>query len=109
MTLANPLFVVDAKEILLGITCNLGIVLSREESHLLTNYLDKDGNGSVDWQEFSEKITFRDYQKRAHKYMISEKNLAERLLSEWYTYRGEENKRIKNTITTYDKNGDGAF
>jgi hypothetical protein len=38
---------VDADEIIKGVTQGLGIVLSREEQHLLAKYLDKDGEGQV--------------------------------------------------------------
>jgi len=53
---------VDASEIVQGITFNLGIVLSKEESYLLAEYLDKDGNGLIDVDEFKAKINYREYQ-----------------------------------------------
>jgi len=37
-------YLVNATEILNGVKFSLGIYLSREESHLLTDYLDKDGD-----------------------------------------------------------------
>lgn len=44
---------VDATEIMKGVTQSLGITLSREESKLLTEYLDKDGDARVSYSEFS--------------------------------------------------------
>lgn len=46
-----------------GITQGLGISLSREESYLLTNFFDKDGDARVTYQEFSQKVTMKDYIK----------------------------------------------
>lgn len=49
-------FIVDKNEILHGIEKGLGICLSREESYLLANYIDKDGDGHISFNEFNEKI-----------------------------------------------------
>lgn len=54
-------YLVDASEIMRGVTVGLGISLSREESHLLTAYLDKDGDARVSYQEFATKINFKNY------------------------------------------------
>ena len=45
--------------------------MDREEQNLLMSYLDKDGDGQVDWEEFSEKVTFLDYNERCHQYRVS--------------------------------------
>jgi Ca2+-binding EF-hand superfamily protein len=35
--------------------------LSKEESSLLVKYLDKNGNGEIDENEFKEKINYDEY------------------------------------------------
>lgn len=54
-------FLVEPNEIVEGFTRELNVFLSQEEKHLLVNYLDKDGNGLVDINEFVEKINYKDY------------------------------------------------
>ena len=54
-------FLVEPDEILNGLKNGLGIILTRDETHLLTKYLDKDHDTKIDWEEFSEKIHLRDY------------------------------------------------
>jgi hypothetical protein len=56
----------------------------------LTNYLDENKSGDVDFTEFNAKINFKDYQKRSHKFLISELNFTERVLEEWYKHRAQE-------------------
>lgn len=48
----------DANEIIRGVSNVLGIAFSREEAHLLQQYLDKDGDGHVTYSEFSAKVNF---------------------------------------------------
>lgn len=48
----------DANEIIKGVSTVLGIALSREEAHLLQQYLDKDGDGHVTFPEFAAKVNF---------------------------------------------------
>lgn len=43
----------DASEIIKGVKQGLGICLSKEELYILTDYLDKDGDARVTYQEFS--------------------------------------------------------
>lgn len=44
-----------------GVEKKLGISLSREESYLLANYIDKDGDGHISYNEFNEKIHLSNY------------------------------------------------
>ena len=55
------IFLVDPNEIVDGFTRELNVFLSQEEKHLLVKYLDKDGNGLIDINEFVEKINYKDY------------------------------------------------
>ena len=90
--------VVDAKEIIIGAEKMLRINFSKEEAMLLSNYLDKDGDGQITYAEFSEKINFNDYQMRSQHYLISEHNFIERIMTEWYILAGEERQAIKAKI-----------
>lgn len=42
-------FLVDREELMAGIKNRLNVMLSREESHLLINYLDSDKSGLIDF------------------------------------------------------------
>lgn len=41
--------------------------------------------------------------------MISQKVFTDRILAEWYTFRGEERQRIQKILLNFDENGDGVF
>ncbi len=78
--------VVDLDEIMTGMTGYLGMHFTNEEVFLMTQHIDKDKNGLIDYQEFSEKINFYDYQQRSAKYTISLKLFIEKVLAEWYEF-----------------------
>jgi hypothetical protein len=42
--------------------------------------LDEDSSGEVDLAEFQSKVTFMDYQKQSHVFMISEINFINTIL-----------------------------
>ena len=67
----------DPSEVLLGIKKNLNISLTREEANQFINYIDADKSGQIDLEDFTSKINFKDYQKRSHFYLISEKTFIE--------------------------------
>lgn len=92
-----------------GVTQRLGISLSREESHLIAAHLDKDGDGRISIKEFSDKISLKDYQKKSHLYLISEKQFMDKILNEWYVYQGLERLKIREIIKSFDKNQDNIF
>lgn len=53
--------IVDQDELIIGIKNKLNVMLSREEVHMLANYLDSDRSGQIDYLEFTAKINFKDY------------------------------------------------
>ena len=76
----------DCDEIYNSCRNQLGIFFTREEAKLMTNFLDEDNNGEVDMQEFCKRITFLDFHKRSHQYIISEIQFLEYAkipISEW--------------------------
>ena len=73
-------------------------MLTRDENQMLTKHLDKDHDTKIDWQEFSDKIHLRDYQKKSHRYLISQKTFTDRILSEWFTHRGELCEKIPKKL-----------
>jgi hypothetical protein len=72
----------------------------------MTRYLDEDNSGEVDLAEFSKKVTFMDYQKHSHIYMISEINFINAILGQWYIFRGDEKEKLIMKIKEADKSGD---
>jgi len=79
----------DASEIIKGVKQGLGICLSKEELYILTDYLDKDGDARVTYQEFSQKISIKDVAKQSERYMISNFCFIEQLLNCWYSLNSE--------------------
>ncbi len=73
---------------------------------MLANYLDADRSGQIDYLEFTAKINFKDYQKRSHQYLISEKTFIEGMLNVWYSHRATEKEKLSPVILKYDDNGD---
>jgi Ca2+-binding EF-hand superfamily protein len=96
----------DSQEIMRGVVFNLGIALSREESNLLTKYLDKDGDEKVSPQEFNDKISLKDYQQRSHRYTISSRLFGEKVLHLWYQIKAEVvdsiQAKIKHSGQSFD-------
>ena len=72
----------------------------------MTNFLDEDNNGEVDMQEFCKRITFLDFHKRSHQYIISEIQFLEQILNQWYNFRADELSRCMTMIHTFDMNAD---
>lgn len=97
---------VDPAEIVAGLKRTLGLILAREEIYVFVNYLDEDRSGGISFKEFSDKVNFKDYQKRSHKFLVSEKSFIDRILSIWYDYRAKEKERLHTFILSFDDNGD---
>lgn len=96
----------DPIEIVNGLRKTFNIVLSREEQHILISFLDEDKSGSISFEEFTTKISLKDYQKRSGKFLVSEKCFIDKILSVWYDYRAVEKQRLNDFIFTFDDNGD---
>ena len=99
----------DAEEIMDGFKQILGVIFSRDDAYNLTNYLDADKSGDVDYQEFISKMNLNNLHKDSHQYLISENNFIDCVLIEWYRSKKEETKKIKELINTYDVNKDGVM
>lgn len=56
----------DTEEILLGLKEKFNVYFSPEEATEVCNYLDQDGSGDVDFEEFQEKINYNNYTKYYH-------------------------------------------
>ena len=100
------LFLVDAREILLGIKNVLGIFFSRDETNMFTLHLDADNSGDIDVEEFQSKISLNNIHQESHKFMISETTLIEKVLSEWYYAKSREHKQCMEFIMSFDENKD---
>lgn len=55
------MYIVNNDEIMRGVKNGLGIILTRDESHLLSAHMDKNGDHRVNYEEFSSKINLKDY------------------------------------------------
>lgn len=96
----------DFNEIQHGLSKDLGIFLTTEECHLLTNYLDKNGNGLIEEDEFTQKINYDGYQKRSHCYLISEQSFIDVYTVVYLEFIGQQKKQLEEKILQFDDNGD---
>jgi len=101
--LLNLFVSVDAQEIVKGVTHKLKVGLSTEQTHLLIEFLDKDGDGQISYYEFVDKINFRDLPSKVSKYTISLKNFTDCLLNEWYVLRAQERQEMLAKLKSFDK------
>jgi Ca2+-binding EF-hand superfamily protein len=100
---------VSPQEILQGCRTVLGVFFSTEEANLFTMYLDSDGSGDVDLEEFVSKLSLTNLHREAHKFQISEVTFIERMLTEWYFLQRREKEACFKAIKKYDENNDGVF
>ena len=87
----------------------MGVFFSTEEANLFTMYLDEDGSGDVDMEEFVNKISLNNLHQEAHKFLISELTFVERMLTEWYYLQRREKDACFKAVKKFDENGDGIF
>jgi len=85
------------------------VFFSTEEANLFTMYLDADGSGDVDIDEFVSKITLNNLHREAHKFLISELTFIEKMLTEWYFVQRKERELCAATVKQFDENEDGIF
>jgi len=62
---------VEAKELLDGLRNSFNVYLSVKETEAVTRYLDADGSGDVDLQEFTQKVNLGELMEKANDYTIS--------------------------------------
>ena len=89
-----------------GITVGLGLNISKEEFHIITNHFDKDGDARVTYQEFSSKISIKDVAKQSERYMISIQYFTDQLLCCWYQMKNDQHNLVRQKLTKYDTNND---
>lgn len=99
----------DTKELITGLKNSFNIYLSSEETQELIKYLDEDGSGDIDFQEFCNKINFNDLQQKSHQYTISKTSFMDMMLREWDFYNKRENGKIMDLFVKFDDNGDGVL
>ena len=99
----------DPGEILTGLTEKFNIYYSLEQAKNLTDYLDEDGSGDVDLEEFKAKINYDNYSTQYHLYTISYKRFLEILLEEWKLRKEITFSFYMSKFTEFDENGDGVL
>lgn len=99
----------EPEKIFEGCSKRLGVHYTREDRLALSKYIDEDGSGDVDRQEFLKKVTLRDYQRRSHNYLISEMTFIDKMLSEWYDHRAQEKEKLIAFIKSFDDSDDNKI
>jgi len=59
---------------MLGFKNIIGLDFTQEESHMVINYIDEDGSGLIDYDEFTKRIYLDGLHQDSHKFLISESN-----------------------------------
>jgi len=99
----------DPVEILVGLKEKFSIYFSEEEADNLCKYLDEDGSGDVDLEEFKAKVNYGNYNSNYHLYTITEQRFIELLLQEWNRYLERTKIKLMNKFVEFDDNGDGVL
>lgn len=76
---------------------------------MLTKYLDKNNNGLIEEDEFTQKISYENYQQNAHKYKVSLQNFFEVFIVTMLGHIGNQRKKIEKMILQFDENGDNLI
>lgn len=97
------------KEILKGLKSRFNIYFSEEESKNLINFLDADNSGDVDFNEFSAKINYNDYNKNFTNYTISKTYFINIVLAQWGKHKERIEGRLMKIFKKFDDNGDGVL
>ena len=99
----------DPGEILSGLTNKFNIYYSLNQTKDLTAYLDEDGSGDVDFEEFKAKINYEKYSTQYHLYTINYKRFLEILLEEWKLRKERTFSFYMSKFVEFDENGDGVL
>eukprot|EP00343_Euplotes_focardii_P002629 CAMPEP_0205805544 /NCGR_PEP_ID=MMETSP0205-20121125/8806_1 /ASSEMBLY_ACC=CAM_ASM_000278 /TAXON_ID=36767 /ORGANISM="Euplotes focardii, Strain TN1" /LENGTH=169 /DNA_ID=CAMNT_0053076945 /DNA_START=187 /DNA_END=692 /DNA_ORIENTATION=+ len=99
----------DPVEILQGLKDSFNIYFSREEALEVTKYLDSDGSGDVDFEEFQTKINYNSYNKYYHMFTITKQRYLELVIEEWKLYKEQTTKKLMDKFQEFDDNGDGVL
>ena len=99
----------DPKEILKGLTDKFNIHFTLEQAQELTAYIDEDGSGDVDFDEFQAKINYSSFNTNYHKYILTYQSFIEILLEQWREYKVWTFKQLNEKFVEFDANGDGVL
>ena len=99
----------DPQEILDGLKLSFNLYFSQEEAKEVCSYLDSDGSGDVDFDEFQEKINYNNYTKYYHCFLISKQHFIELVLNEWQEHKQREFEKLMKKFEEFDDNGDGVL
>lgn len=99
----------DPHEILQGLKDSFNIYFSREEALGVCSYLDSDGSGDVDFDEFQTKINYSNYNKYYHCFTISKQQYLELVVNEWQLYKERTFEKLMKKFEEFDDNGDGVL
>ncbi|CAI2368501.1 unnamed protein product [Moneuplotes crassus] len=99
----------DLQEIFHGLNENFNICFSKEEAIEVTQYLDSDQSGDVDFEEFQLKINYNNYNKLYHQFVITKQRYLELAIEEWKLYKESTKRRLMKKFAEFDDNGDGVL
>ena len=86
--------IVEKDELLIGLKNFFNVYFSNEETEEVTKYLDEDGSGDVDYEEFSKKVNFNEMHQKASKYTITRISFINLMLKEWEFYKEREKRKV---------------
>ena len=99
----------DPQEILTGLREKFSIYFSKEEAEKLCRFLDEDGSGDVDFEEFKSKISYESFNNNYHLYTITYMKFLELLLCEWNAFQDRTYMKFMQKFVEFDDNGDGVL
>lgn len=99
----------DPQEILAGLRDKFNVYFSQEQAEDLCAYLDEDGSGDVDFEEFQDKISYENFNTNYHLYLITYQRFIELLLEEWKEHKQRTYQKLMQKFVEFDDNGDGVL
>lgn len=100
----------DRQELVTGLRSTMGIMLNDEEVDILLNYIDEDKTGTIELDEFNDKVSFLNSKHRKKDaWMVSKCQYMLALAGEYEAKRQRDYDRLKVIFVESDDNGDGVL
>ena len=99
----------DSGEIINGLREKFNVYFSFKEATKFISYLDSDQSGDIDFEEFSSKINYANYNKNYANYMITKTRFIEIVLEQWEVHKKRIYDRLMKIFEKFDENSDGVL
>ena len=96
-------------EIVNGLRDRFNVYFSDLEAAKLIMYIDADKSGDIDFEEFSSKINYNNYNKNYSRFLITKARFIDIVIDQWEIEKQKLNQRLMEIFVKFDDNGDGVL